>query len=60
MKKLMRSSNDKILYGVCAGIADYFGIDPLIVRIIFIFVPSAVLVYIVLALLLPEKPTYYS
>lgn len=34
-KRLTRSSNDKIIGGVCGGIADYFAIDPTIVRIIY-------------------------
>ena len=35
-KKLFRDENSKVLGGVCAGVANYFGIDPLIVRILFV------------------------
>ncbi|WP_225221207.1 PspC domain-containing protein [Bacillus norwichensis] len=58
MKKLMRSSTDKVLFGVCAGIAEFFGISPFIVRLIF-FVTGAVVIYIILAALLPENPSLY-
>ena len=36
-KKIYRSRNDKKLAGVCAGFAKYFGIDPTIVRLLFVF-----------------------
>jgi phage shock protein C len=35
-KKLTRSSNDKMVGGVAAGLADYFGIDPVIARVAFV------------------------
>ncbi|MBD8007634.1 PspC domain-containing protein [Bacillus sp. Sa1BUA2] len=54
----MRSSTDKVLFGVCAGIAEFFGISPFIVRLIF-FVTGAVVIYIILAALLPENPSLY-
>jgi len=36
VKRLMRSSRDKKLGGVCAGVADYFDLDPTLVRIIWL------------------------
>ena len=33
-KKLYRSKSNRMLVGVCAGVADYFGIDPTVVRVI--------------------------
>ncbi|MFD1851333.1 PspC domain-containing protein [Oceanobacillus bengalensis] len=59
MDKLMKSSTDKALCGVCAGIAQFFSIDPLIVRLIFIFTPVSILVYLLLAAFLPENPSLY-
>ncbi len=60
MKKLYRSRNDKMIAGVCAGLADYFGIDPTIVRIIFIILVFAglggILVYAILWIITPEEP----
>src|SRR5216117_3462244 len=35
-KKLMRSSTDKKIAGVCAGLADYFDLDPTIVRVVWL------------------------
>lgn len=59
-KKLYRSSTDKKIAGVCAGFAEYFGIDSTIVRLIFAFfvlwAGTGVLAYIVCALILPEAP----
>ncbi|MCP5100363.1 MAG: PspC domain-containing protein [Chloroflexi bacterium] len=57
-KRLTRSSDDQMVAGVCAGLADYFGIDPVIVRALFVIVGfaggSSVLVYLVLWLIMPE------
>ncbi len=35
-KRLRRSSDDKVIAGVCSGLADYFGIDPVIIRLVFL------------------------
>jgi phage shock protein PspC (stress-responsive transcriptional regulator) len=60
-KRLYRSSDDVMIAGVAAGIAAYFGIDTLIVRILFIIIFLAggwgILLYIILWLLLPEAKT---
>ena len=58
-KKLYRSRNDKMVSGVCAGIANYLNIDPTLVRVIYAvftaFVPCLIL-YIVLAIVIPQEP----
>lgn len=59
LEKLMKSSTDKALFGVCAGIAEFFGISPFIVRLIFIVIPVSFFVYLLLAILLPENPSLY-
>ena len=51
--KLKKSSKDKIISGVCGGIAEYFGISSLAIRIIFFILPASILVYVVLAYFLP-------
>lgn len=60
VKKLYRSRADRRVAGVCGGLAEYFEIDPLLVRILFVIATLAggpgLLVYIVLALLMPEAP----
>ena len=59
-KKLYRSTKDKKLAGVCAGFAEFFGIDATIVRLLFAFfvlwAGTGVLAYIVCALVIPEAP----
>ena len=59
-KKLYKSNKNKMLDGVCGGIAEYFNIDPTIVRlgwIIFCLAGgSGVLGYIIAALVMPEDP----
>jgi phage shock protein PspC (stress-responsive transcriptional regulator) len=52
-KRLYRDENNKILGGVCSGIAAYFGIDPVIVRILFIISGIGFLAYILLWMFVP-------
>lgn len=59
-KKLYRSKKNEKICGVCAGIAEYFNIDPTIVRLIWavavLCAGSGVVLYIACALIIPEKP----
>jgi phage shock protein C len=59
-KRLMRSSRDKKLGGVCAGVADYFDMDPTIVRIVwlltFLIGGAGFVLYLVLWIVLPLAP----
>jgi phage shock protein C len=59
-KRLMRSSRDKKIGGVCAGLADYFDLDPTIVRVVWLlsvlFAGTGFLVYIILWIVLPLAP----
>ena len=61
MKKLTRSA-DKKLAGVCGGIAEYFDVDPTLVRVIYtaltIFLAGfpGLLLYLILMLLMPDAP----
>jgi len=61
VKRLMRSSRDKKLGGVCAGLADYFDLDPTIVRIVWLlavlFAGTGLLVYVILWIALPLAPS---
>lgn len=56
-KKLTRSNN-KMIGGVCAGIADYLGLDPTIVRIAWIltvfFAGFGILLYLILWIIMPK------
>ncbi len=59
-KKLVRSTTDKMVAGVCGGLAEYFDIDPTLVRALFVIVTllggSGILIYIILWLVMPEGP----
>ncbi len=62
MKRLYRSTTDKKIAGVCGGLAEYFNIDPTIVRVIFVLLllPGGLpglLPYLILWVVMPEKPT---
>ncbi len=60
MKRLYKSNTDKKLCGVCGGIAEYFEIDPTLVRLGLVFLCaigfSGVIAYIIAAIVIPEKP----
>ena len=61
-KRFYLSQTDKKIGGVCGGLAEYFEIDPLLVRVAFImafFVTVGLLVYILLWLLAPKNPYQY-
>ena len=58
-KKLKRSSSNRVIAGVCGGIGEYFNIDPVVIRIIWVllsFMPGGpgFLAYLVCALIIPE------
>lgn len=59
-KKLYRSRDERMLAGVCGGLAEYFHIDPSLVRLFFVLFfflgGSALLVYIVMWLIVPIAP----
>lgn len=59
-KKLYKSNKNKKIDGVCAGIAEYFCVDPALVRIGAVLMTLAggcgILVYIVCAIIIPRDP----
>ncbi len=60
-KRLYRSTENKMIGGVCGGLAEYFNIDPVIVRILFVILllPGGLpgfLPYVILWIIVPEKP----
>lgn len=57
MKKLYKSNN-RMICGVCAGLAEYLGIDPTVVRLIWAalgLTGTGILLYIIAALVMPEN-----
>lgn len=58
-KKLYRNISNKMIAGVCSGVAEYLNIDPTVVRLIWALVGlsgAGILAYLVAALIIPEKP----
>lgn len=61
-KKRLTRSNNKMIGGVCAGIADYFDLDPTLVRVAYIFVSlitafSGVIAYLIFWIVMPKAET---
>lgn len=59
-KKLMRS-NDKMIAGICGGIANYLDLDPTVVRVAYVLLTfftifSGVIIYLILWLVMPAAP----
>lgn len=58
MKRLQRSTSNKMIAGVCAGIANYFNLDPTIIRILYVlmvfFAGFGILLYLILWLVIPS------
>ena len=59
-KRLYRSTKDRMVAGICSGLAEYFKIDPTLVRLLFVLFALAggpgLLAYIVLWIVVPEAP----
>jgi len=59
-KKLYRSQKDRLIAGVCGGLGEYFNLDPVLLRIIFVALTfingSGIILYLVLAIIVPNEP----
>ncbi len=55
--KLRKSPTDRSLHGVCGGIGEYLGISSFAVRLIFIFLPANLIIYLILANTMIDRPT---
>ena len=57
-KRLYRSKKDKMLAGICGGLAEYFDVDPSLVRLatvlLCLYAGTGLLVYIIAAIIIPE------
>ena len=62
MSKRLYKSNDKKISGVCAGLAEYFGIDPTIVRLVWALFTlaggSGIFAYILADIIMEDAPAY--
>ena len=59
-KLLTRSVKDRMFAGVCGGLGDYLGMDPTVVRLIFVLLffvtgPGVLLAYLIMALIVPSE-----
>ncbi len=59
-KRLYRSRNQRMISGVCGGIAEYFNVDPTVIRLIAVLLAfgagSGILAYLICAIVIPEAP----
>ena len=59
-KRLYRNESEKMIAGVCSGLGDYMGLDPTVMRLIFILLfimgGQGLLVYLILWLIMPLAP----
>jgi phage shock protein C len=64
MKRLRRSNKERMIAGVCGGIAEYFDLDPSIVRIVYVLVSvlsvafPGILFYIIMWIIVPKSDVY--
>ena len=60
IRRIYRSRKNRMLGGVCGGIAEYFEIDPVLVRLLFVLLLfmgfSGIIIYLVAWLIIPESP----
>ena len=59
-RRLYRSKN-KMIFGVCGGLAEFFNVDPTLIRLLVVFfafagIGSGVVAYIIAAIIMPQKP----
>jgi len=61
MKKLKRSTKNRMILGVCGGLAEYWNTDPTIVRVVYVLLTLVtgflvgIIVYLAAALIIPEQ-----
>ena len=60
-RKLYRSRTNRLIFGVCGGLGEFFGIDATIIRLVFVIgsllgFGSFVLIYLVMFFVVPEEP----
>jgi phage shock protein C len=59
-RKLYRSRSDRKLAGVCGGLAQFFGLDPTLIRVLFVVLAvlggSGILIYLAVWIMVPNQP----
>lgn len=60
-RRLYRSRGDRMVAGVCAGLGEYFEVDPTVIRLLavagaFLNPPGAVMAYLIMIIVVPQEP----
>ena len=59
-KRLYKSEDNRIVCGVCGGVGEYLGVDPTLVRLVWVLITLAagagLLLYIIAAIIMPREP----
>ena len=59
-RKLYRSKSNRQVAGVCGGLAEYFNLDPTLIRVLFIILAvlggSGVIIYLAMWIIVPQQP----
>lgn len=61
-KRLYKSKNNKVIFGVLGGIGEYFEVDPVLLRVLYIFISvftacfPGIIAYIFMSMVMPQKP----
>ena len=60
-KKLYRSRSNRMVFGVCGGLGNFFGIDPSLMRLLFVIgtlfgFGSFIFIYLAIFIIVPEEP----
>lgn len=61
-KRLYRSRENRMICGVCGGVADYFNVDPTLIRLGLVLLActgSGILAYFIAAIIIPDQPRTY-
>ena len=62
-KRIYKSTTNKRIWGICGGLAEYFQVDPTLVRLLFVVLTvlggPGVIIYIVLGFVMPDAPRDY-
>ncbi|MDE6110629.1 MAG: PspC domain-containing protein [Eubacterium sp.] len=64
MKRLYKDPSNKMICGVCSGLANYLNVDPTVIRLLWaiaiVFVGAGLWIYLICALVIPEDPNVYN
>ncbi|CDA20926.1 phage shock protein C PspC [Bacteroides sp. CAG:144] len=61
VKRLYRSSDNRVFAGICGGLGEYFDVDPTVVRVVYVLLSlltafMGILLYIILLFVIPNRP----